>query len=227
MHIAPSISMQDTRPATAPAPSAFRIADHFDSDHAESYPGQWRTSKTIAPTARGVRQKGEALPKAGGVRKSGAGRVTVKTRKAPSRPMTTTGLTATSGGFGMRGLQHQQVICSGRFKGGTHAWLTPFFVLTTQAAQHRCPPPGRWIAPDRGRRLPLVLYDHATKECVRPGVMEPKIYNRDFGDKSSSIQSSMAWTSCVVPHNSTWTRSPNTLLTGQVYEATVPRRPHR
>jgi folate-binding protein YgfZ len=39
----------------------------LESDHLEAYEGQWRHSKTIAPTARGVRTAGEHATPAGGL----------------------------------------------------------------------------------------------------------------------------------------------------------------
>ena len=140
-------------------------------------------SKTLAPTARGVRQNGENGTKPGGLWKTGIGRTTEKIR-GPSRPHLTRGFTANSSIFLTRKQSHQSI-------------------------EHRKSLPGRWTSHDRGRRLPLVLYDRRTKDCVRPGFYEPCLYNKEFSHQNSNVNSCLSWKNMAIPHEKvTWMRIP-------------------
>lgn len=181
--------------------SAHSLASHFEGDHLEAYEGQWAHSKTIAGTARGVRQAGERAATAGAPRRPGIvreGRTTVKRHMGPSRPSTTTGLMSNTADLGA--------------------------TTSATAGPQLCPPAGRWAPPDRGRQLPLVLADHATGDGVRAGFFEPSIYGRDQSDSHTNLGSCNTWASKANAHEkAAWMRTPNTLLTGVVYSATVPR----
>jgi len=183
--------------------SAYRLATHFESDHLEQYEGQWAHTKTLAPTARGVRQQGEHAPVAGGVGLPGhsrEGRNTVKRHLGPSRPGTTPGLYANT---------------AGNTAGAS--------VSVLEGPQRR-PPPGRWSQPDRGRQLPVTLYDHMAKDGVRAPFFEAPVYARDQSDKSVNLQSMSHWGNFANAHEKhCWSRGPNTGLYGAVYTATQPR----
>jgi hypothetical protein len=183
--------------------SAYRLASHFEGDHAEAYEGQWGHSKTITGTARGVRQAGERAVMASAPRRPGVareGRTTVKRHLGPSRPHTTTGLMSNTADLG----------------------------ATSSATDgpHLKPPPGRWAQPDRGRQLPLVLVDHRTRDGVRAGFFEASVYGRDQSDAHTNFGSCNTWASKASSHGASaaWKRPPNTLLTGQVYKETVSRK---
>jgi hypothetical protein len=181
--------------------SAYKVATFYESDHLESYEGQWQHSKTIAPTARGVRQSGEVGPGPGGGRRAGVsreGRATVTRHLGPSR--TTAGLLANAAEETGSTLNATAPVAPG--------------------------PPGRWAAGQRGRQLPAVLLDYATQEGSRAPFYELRVYNRDLATSRRSVQSAVAWKDLARGHEArAWTRPPNTGMHGALYNATVPREP--
>lgn len=176
--------------------SAYKIASYYESDHHERYPGQWQHSKTLTHTSRGVRQKGEPPVIPGGLNKNKSGgslregRLTIKRHLGPSRPHTTTGLSSNAGLLGSTCNQDN-------------------------GPQHVAPQ-GRWTNPDRGRQLPILLYDDKTKDGVRPNYFEPNVYCRDLSDSNLRYNSMSSYTHKAKPHEDfCWTRSPGTLMLGR------------
>ena len=203
-----SASRDDTGSRSPAFTSAYRIASFYESDHAEAYEGQWQHSKTMAPTVRGVRQRGEVGPGAGGGRRAGVsreGRATVTRHAGPSRPQTTAGASMRSTAGGDGALSTMQGNSTGSVTGAPA-------------------PRGSWVGPQVKRQLPAVLLDYGTQEGGRAPFYEGRVYNRDLATARRSVQSATAWKDLARGHESkAWVRSPNTGLHGSVYAATIPR----
>ena len=210
-----NVASRDDSGSRSPAfTSAYRIASFYESDHGEAYEGQWQHSKTIAPTVRGVRQRGETGPGAGRGRRAGVsreGRATVTRHVGPSRPQTTAGAS-------MRSRSSSNSVASG------DGQLSTVQGNATGAITGAPAPPGRWAGPQVTRQLPAVLLDYGTQEGGRAPFYEARVYNRDLATARRSVQSATAWKDLARGHESkAWVRSPNTGLHGSVYAATVPR----